>query len=59
MSHGENRFDVIYEQRKGVTARTRILRDRGTGVCYLQTWEGFAASITLLVSADGSPVVEN
>lgn len=58
MSHGNDRFDVIYEQKKGISSRTRILRDRETGVCYLQTWDGFAASITLLVNADGSPVVD-
>jgi hypothetical protein len=59
MSSEENRFDVTYEQKKGLSSRTRILRDRDTGVSYLQTWDGFAASITLLVNADGSPVVDN
>lgn len=58
MAMGENRFDVVYEQKQGLSSRTRVLRDRETGVCYLQTWEGFAASITLLVNADGSPVVD-
>lgn len=58
MSHEENRFDVTYEQKKGLSSRTRILRDRETGVCYLQTWDGFAACTTLLVNADGSPVVD-
>ncbi|WP_256793228.1 DUF6440 family protein [Terrabacter sp. Ter38] len=42
-----------------MSSRTQILRDRETGVCYLQTWDGFAASITLLVNADGSPVVNS
>jgi hypothetical protein len=57
MGHEQDRFDVIYEQKKGLGSRTRILRDRETGVCYLQTLDGVAASITLLVNADGSPVV--
>lgn len=58
MNQAEVRFDVAYEQKKGLSSRTRILRDRETGVCYLQVWDGFAASITLLVDADGSPVVD-
>lgn len=59
MSRDQDRFDVIYEQKKGLGSRTRILRDRETGVCYLQTWDGLAACITLLVNADGSPVVNS
>ncbi len=47
------------DRKKGMSSRTQILRDRETGVCYLQTWDGFAASITLLVNADGSPVVNS
>jgi hypothetical protein len=58
MNHAGVRFDVVHEEKKGLSSRTRILRDRETGVCYLQIWDGFAASITLLVNADGSPVVD-
>lgn len=58
MASSENRFETVYEQ-KSMAEATRILRDRETGVCYLQTWTGASGGLTVLVNSDGSPVVQN
>lgn len=58
MASSEKRFEVTYEQ-KGLVEATRILRDRDTGVCYLQTWSGASGGLTVLVNPDGSPVVQH
>ncbi|MFC3859588.1 DUF6440 family protein [Deinococcus antarcticus] len=53
----EPRFDVIYEQGKGLNEQTRVLRDRETGVCYLFYWMSTGAGLTVLVDKDGKPIV--
>lgn len=58
MATNEKRFEVIHEQ-KSMTEVTRILRDRETGVCYLQTRLGASGGLTVLVEPNGSPVVKN
>ncbi len=58
MASSEKRFEVFYEQ-KSLAEVTRILRDRDTGVCYLQTWSGTSGGLTVLVNSDGSPVVQH
>ncbi len=57
MASDNDRFDIIYEQKK-LTEMIRILRDRQTGVCYLQTWSGASGGLSVLINADGSPVVQ-
>lgn len=57
MATKEERFEVVHEQ-KSMAEATRILRDRDTGVCYLQTWSGASGGLTVLVNPDGSPVVQ-
>ncbi len=57
MASDEKRFEIFYEQ-KSLTEATRILRDRDTGVCYLQTWSGMGGGLTVLMNPDGSPVVQ-
>lgn len=57
MSSNEKRFEVIYEQ-KSFAESTRILVDRTTRVCYLLTWSGAAGGITVLLDADGKPVLD-
>lgn len=54
----EKRFEVTYEQKKGIAEVFRILRDTQTGVCYLQTWSGASGGITPLLDADGRPVIQ-
>ncbi|WP_394855107.1 DUF6440 family protein [Dietzia maris] len=36
--------------------KTRILRDKETGVCYVFHMQGVSSGLTLLVDADGNPV---
>ncbi len=57
MASKQKRFEVVHEQ-KSLTEITRILVDRETGVCYLQTWSGASGGLTVLVNPDGSPVVQ-
>lgn len=58
MASDKQRFEAVHEQKKLAEA-TRILRDRDTGVCYLQTWSGTSGGLTVLVNPDGSPVVQH
>lgn len=57
MGDAEKRFEVIHEEKRFADAM-RILRDSETGVCYFQAWSGNSGGLTLLVNADGSPVVQ-
>lgn len=58
MSSSEKRFQVVYEQ-KSFAESTRILVDRQTGVCYLHQWSGAGGGVTLLVDAEGRPVLHH
>lgn len=53
----DKRFEVVFEQRNGISETIRILRDTETGVHYLQTWTGASGGVTPLLGADGKPVV--
>lgn len=54
----KQRFETIHEQKK-FAETIRVLRDRETGVCYLQTWSGASGGLTVLVGSDGSPIVHH
>ena len=45
--HAENRFGI----------QTKILVDKETGVNYLWHTEGYGGGLTVLLNADGSPVI--
>jgi hypothetical protein len=51
----DKRFEEIYSQ-DGI-ARTSILVDTETGVNYIFHSEGYAGGMTVLLDADGKPVV--
>lgn len=51
----DKRFKVIYSQ--GTVDVQRILVDRETGVHYLQTSNGYAGGLTVLLDRDGNPVI--
>lgn len=57
MAQSEKRFEVVHEE-KQLGEFTRVLRDTTTGVCYLYAWTMSGGGLTVLVNADGSPVVE-
>lgn len=51
----EKRFIVTYSQ--GTVDVIRILVDRETGVNYIQSSNGYAGGITVLLGMDGKPVI--
>lgn len=58
MAQNEKRFEVVHEDRQ-VGEFTRVLRDTVTGVCYLYIWSTNGGGLTVLMNADGSPVVQS
>lgn len=58
MSSGGKRFEVIHEE-KSFAESTRILVDHETGVCYLSERVGTGCSLTVLVDAEGKPVLHS
>ena len=50
----EKRFEKVYSQGAGSTA---ILVDKETGVHYLFHSSGYAGGLTVLLDADGKPVI--
>lgn len=54
----QKRFETISSETSKLNVEgSRVLRDRETGVCYLFHWAGYAGGLTVLLDADGSPVV--
>ncbi len=51
----EKRFQVVYSQ--GTMSVERILIDTETGVQYLQTSNGYAGGLTVLLDRDGKPLI--
>lgn len=55
MGKKEERFEMIYGQ--GNINRIEILRDKETGVNYLFRHSGYSGGLTVLLDADGKPVI--
>ncbi|MBQ7410402.1 MAG: xylan 1,4-beta-xylosidase [Clostridia bacterium] len=55
MGKNEERFEKIYSQ--GVIDIMEIWRDKETGVNYVFKQCGYAAGMTVLLDAEGKPVV--
>lgn len=53
----EKRFVKIYSQGGFVASTMEIWVDRVTGVNYLFTQSGYAGGLTVLVDAQGKPVI--
>lgn len=53
----EKRFVKIYSQGGFVASTTEIWVDRVTGVNYLFTQSGHAGGLTVLLNADGKPII--
>lgn len=53
----EKRFERIYNQ-SGFVSDVSIWVDRETGVHYLFTYSGNAGGLTVLLDAEGKPVVD-
>ena len=55
MGRKEERFEKIYEQ--GTINSIEILRDKETGVNYIFRHSGYAGGLTVLLDAEGKPVI--
>ncbi len=55
MGRKEERFEKIYEQ--GAINTVEILRDKETGVNYIFRHSGYAGGLTVLLDAEGKPVI--
>ncbi len=53
----EKRFEVVYSQ--GTMDVQKIIMDKETGVQYLQTSNGYASGLTVLLGRDGKPLISN
>lgn len=56
MAKKEKRFVRIYEE-KAMFAENALLVDRQTGVTYLWHTEGYGGGLTVLLDANGKPVI--
>ncbi len=56
MAKKENRFIVSFEESR-FTAGTQILADKETGVNYLYHYDGYGGGLTVMLDADGKPLV--
>ena len=54
----EERFVVVEEEGNGLTAACRqVIVDRETGVSYLFIRNGYAGGLTVLLDAEGKPIL--
>ena len=53
----KDRFIKVYSQNSSFGSNVRILVDVETGVNYLFCIEGFGCGLTVMLNADGKPVV--
>lgn len=51
-----NRFVEVYKQ--GKTTVSKVIRDNETGVLYLVHQEGYGMGLTVMVDAEGKPIVD-
>ena len=54
----DKRFQVILDESTGLMGNeTEIIADKATGVNYLFVKNGYGAGLTVLVDAEGKPVI--
>ncbi|CAG9623028.1 DUF6440 family protein [Sutcliffiella rhizosphaerae] len=51
-----NRFEEVYKQ--GKLTVSKIIRDNETGVLYLVHQEGYGMGLTVMVDAEGKPIID-
>lgn len=51
----EKRFDV--STKEGTLSETKVIVDKETGVNYLFYHDGYAGGLTVLVDAEGKPII--
>lgn len=52
----DKRFEEVYRQ--GKLTVTKVLRDNQTGVLYMCQQEGYGLGLTVLVDAEGKPLLD-
>ena len=57
MAKQENRFEIIYVQKVTLGSNIEIWVDKVTGVNYIYRRDGYSGGLTVLLDADGKPVV--
>ncbi len=57
MAKQENRFEKVYVQKDGVGCAVEIWVDKVTGVNYVYHRDGYSGGLTVMLDADGKPVV--
>ncbi|MGN0241207.1 MAG: DUF6440 family protein [Candidatus Weimeria sp.] len=53
----DKRFEVKEKESQGVMAEMEVIVDKDTGVNYLFVHDGYAGGLTVMVDADGKPIV--
>ena len=59
MARKEKRFEEVHSEGMGFGASIEIIRDTRTGVCYLWRGSGYGGGLTVLVGADGKPLIDH
>lgn len=59
MAKKEKRFEKVHSETIGFGGSVEILRDTRTGVCYLWRSGGYGGGMTVLVGADGRPLIDH
>ena len=57
MAQQVNRFEIIYKQKVTLGSNIEIWVDKETGVNYIYRSDGYSGGLTVLLDAEGKPVV--
>ncbi len=57
MAKQENRFELVSVQKEAIGSCLEIWVDKETGVHYIYRKDGYSGGLTVMVDADGKPVV--
>ncbi len=57
MAQQVNRFEIVYVQKVTLGSAIEIWVDKETGVNYIYRRDGYSGGLTVMVDADGKPVI--
>ena len=57
MAKKENRFEVTFVQKITLGSTIEVWVDKETGVNYIYRRDGYSGGLTVMLDADGKPVV--
>jgi len=55
MEYPGKRFEVVYKQ--GAMEQFKVIVDKATGVNYLETINGYAGGLTVMLDSEGKPII--